>query len=298
MLAEEDQDGEREKRRRIEDYRRQDLAQESKEASSNGMQLNGTDYVEVNPAATARGGPLHPSLPSRPGFDIVPKPTKNMTADQRETAALRAGMDNIPAMQGTTIEAANNRKSVRMANMSAAEALKAELEGGDDVNGDESTTQEQPVVVEGTEDEETVELKIDGAREVLEKQGEDEGIDEEIVAPALQTDEDEGEAEVERPGDKPANGDAEMAEPKEQSQSSRKRKASDVEDDSDRSDVEAPPDEESNQAVSKKKLKVDANGLVIEGYEDDVRLWEPGYRERYYERKFGVQLSDTEYVSQ
>ena len=296
-MTEEDQDGEREKRR-IENYRRQDLAQEAKEASSNGMQINGTDYVEVNPAATARGGLLHPSLPSRPGFDMVPKPVKNMTADQRETAALRAGMDNIPAMQGTTLEAVNNRKSVRMANMSAAEALKAELEGGDDLNGDESAPEEQPVVVERTEDQEKVEMKIDGAREELEKQGEDEGVDEEIVAPAIQTDENEGEAEVDRPGDEPANGDAKMGEPKEQSRSSRKRKANDDGDDSDRSDMEAPPDEESNQAVPKKKIKTDANGLVIEGYEDDVRLWEPGYRERYYERKFDVQLSDTEFVSQ
>ena len=221
-----------------------------------------------------------------------------MTADQRETAALRAGMDNIPAMQGTTIEAVKARKDIRMANMSAAEALKAELEGGDDVNDDDAAPEEAAVTVERTEDEEKVEMKVDGARDVLEQQGEDEGVDQEIVAPAIETDEDEGEAGVERPGDEPEDGVEEMAKPKQESRSSRKRKARDADDDSDRSDIEAPPDEESNQAVSKKKLKVDANGLVIEGYEDDVRLWEPGYRERYYERKFGVQLSDTEFVSQ
>jgi 5'-3' exonuclease len=29
-----------------------------------------------------------------------------------------------------------------------------------------------------------------------------------------------------------------------------------------------------------------------------VRLWEPGYRERYYRNKFGVELSDREFVDQ
>lgn len=36
---------------------------------------------------------------------------------------------------------------------------------------------------------------------------------------------------------------------------------------------------------------VNPDGTV--DYEDTVKLWEPGYRERYYRQKFGVELSDT-----
>jgi 5'-3' exoribonuclease 2 len=32
------------------------------------------------------------------------------------------------------------------------------------------------------------------------------------------------------------------------------------------------------------------------GVADGDRLWEPGYRERYYEKKFGVPLSDREFI--
>ncbi|WFD35299.1 5'-3' exoribonuclease 2 [Malassezia cuniculi] len=43
-------------------------------------------------------------------------------------------------------------------------------------------------------------------------------------------------------------------------------------------------------------LKVNADGTV--DYEDTVKLWEPGYRERYYRQKFGVELSDAKFRRQ
>lgn len=44
------------------------------------------------------------------------------------------------------------------------------------------------------------------------------------------------------------------------------------------------------------KFKVNSDGTVEQ--EDTVKLWEPGYRERYYRSKFGVEYSDEEFKQQ
>ena len=49
-------------------------------------------------------------------------------------------------------------------------------------------------------------------------------------------------------------------------------------------------------AKSKLALKVNPDGTVEQ--EDTVRLWELGYRERYYRQKFGVEYSDVAFRKQ
>ena len=271
------------KRRRMEDHARQDRAKAAREngqpvPTDGTMQLNGQDYVTVTPAATARGGPLHPSLPQRPTFDTIPR--------EQVSGHVSA------ALHGSNEDIARNRREIRMANMSAAQMLKAELEGAAPAVP-EAEPAVETVTVEKTEDEEKEQLSIEDAKDALEKQAEDEGVNEEVVAAPVRLDGEEGEAEslppadVEMPEDEgedeeaddddagvgeSADGTEGMS--KRQRRLDRKRKRQEEEDEEDDEDdddeAEAPPDEEANQPVSKKKLKVNPDGTV-EGYVDDVR---------------------------
>lgn len=243
------------KRRRKEDHRRQDMENgtwkndKDQPPAPGSMQMNGQDYVQVNPSDTARGGRLHPSLPSRPEAAkeepaAPPKPVKpgKKMSYAEQAASLKAG---LAAMEGSNLDVVKNRRAIRMANQNAAAALKAELEGGD----------EKDDKAEGDEKEDNA----DG----------DEKHDMEV--------------------------DAEDAE----ETRGTKRKADDDEDGSGsetgKDDEEGAPNP-GDEVVPKKKLHVNPDGTVE--YEDTVRLWEPGYRERYYRQKFGVELSDKKFMSE
>lgn len=269
MIDEERQD-QRAKRNRIEDHRRQDVAKALRDSGTStptsgpgSMTMNGTEYVAVTPASTARGGALHPSLPTRPGFDIVPKEEpvvkgKKMSASQREAAALNAGKNAMLEAQGSNKDVFENRKKIRMANLSAAQLLKAELEGGGDDEDDV-----KPVELEVEDEKE--EMAPEDANAILAEQAEDEGVDEELVAPPVAKDED-----IE-------NGDAGAADGPNTESRGTKRKVEEreekdeieKEEEDEEDELEAPPDIEADQPVSKKKLKVNSDGTV--DYEDEVR---------------------------
>jgi 5'-3' exoribonuclease 2 len=278
----------REKRRRVDEHRRQDDAKAAREGVTHV--LNGQEYVAVTPTNTARGGTLHPSLPSRPGFDLVPKDEvakppagkqKKMTAAQREAEALKVGPEAIMAMQGSNKDVVENRKAIRMANLSAAQMLKAELEGDGEATGDVSINEDaqedgtQPTTVENAEEEEKEQMGNDEAEAALDAQGEDEGVDADVVQSAVQDGVD-GEAEVSKHGDEEMPEDDEDAEGEEDTAPrGTKRKAEEAEDELENEianddGIEDPPDIEADQPVSKKKLKVNPDG-TIDGYVDDVK---------------------------
>jgi 5'-3' exoribonuclease 2 len=237
------------------------------------MQLNGQEYVAVDPSVTARGGALHPSLPSRPKFDIVPKEElgKKLTPAQkkeRDAENMKRGVANMDAE--SSVDVVRNRRAIRLANMSAADRLRAEM-NGETVDGDDEG--EETVTLERKDEEEKEEMEAGQARQVLEGQAEDEGVDEEVVQPALGTDEEEGEAAVPLEGEETMDEGEEADGQDGSAERGVKRKADDVEDEEaeDGDDgLDAPPDIESDQPASKKKLKFNADGTV-DGYEDDVR---------------------------
>jgi 5'-3' exoribonuclease 2 len=238
------------------------------------MQLNGQEYVAVDPSKTARGGNLHPSLPTRPAFDIVPKEAiaekKLNPAQKREKEAenMKRGVANMDAE--SSVDVVRNRRAIRMANMSAADRLRAEM-NGETVDGEDEG--DDTVKLENNDEEEKEELDPEQAKAALEGQREDEGADGEVVEPALATDEDEGEAAVPLEGQQTLDDQEDT----EEKPHGHKRKVEEVEAEDEEDDLivgddglDAPPDIESDQPASKKKLKFNADGTV-DGYEDDVR---------------------------
>ena len=57
--------------------------------------------------------------------------------------------------------------------------------------------------------------------------------------------------------------------------------------------AEAEAEEEADDDAPEESFARTVNPDGTVDYEDTVKLWEPGYRERYYRQKFGVELTDT-----
>lgn len=81
------------------------------------------------PNSTSNVPSLHPSLPQRPSYDFA----ANADSIGLGAAPTTESIQNVPtaaqALAGSNRDVVANRRAIRMANMSAAEVLKAELSG-------------------------------------------------------------------------------------------------------------------------------------------------------------------------
>ncbi|KAF8529266.1 exoribonuclease 2 [Hysterangium stoloniferum] len=299
-----------------------------------GMRMGETVYV---PVEVSGGPPIHPSLPQRPAFALatpVNPPPLSVSAPQ-ESIRLATNHDVVA-----------NRRAIRMANLNAAEMLKAELAGRAFV-GTVAPSVEGNIIVPSvapTESDVPVEppqlpLPSSGPNtaysdyaqmDVLPGLGGPQPNDSatpsghsssvdgpSVLSPPVNATEPELDAPAppdlpptdpidDQPADMSGEGSesmdtevsvngAENGQPSEPPHGV-KRKLEDMDADADAEGEESFVDEEDGVDVGDSlptARKVNPDGTVEQ--EDTVRLWEPGYKERYYRQKFGVELSDREF---
>jgi 5'-3' exoribonuclease 2 len=256
----EDRQNANSKRRRDEDRSRggpQHIKFEEKEEKGK-MQLNGVDMVSVNAPAPA---PVHSSLPAKPTHSVVPPAQAAVTrlpgsgSGASEVVTTKRG---ISVIGGSAQSILDSRRANRMAsinaNLSAAEALKRELEGAS-TEAAPSAEAAAPVAdskMEGDDEDadgepdEYVEVESSAVADPDTPRGKKRKAVEQTPVP--------GAAPV-APVDDDAEEDAEDDEDAE------------GEDDD---DTEAPPNPEADQPLPKKaKLQVNPDGTVE--YDDTVQ---------------------------
>ncbi|KAG2158950.1 exoribonuclease 2 [Suillus bovinus] len=268
-------------RKRQETEQRQDQEAKRRKIEKSGSGENAAGDIQfAAPSAklglTASTTSLS-SLPQRADNAFAAKADSIGLGAPRNAQSLEVAPVAAQALAGSNRDVVANRAAIRMANMSAAEMLKAELSGLIPVKQSASAPKPEPVVP-------TPPPKTDPE---LMDDGDIPGLGN--APSALEfVDDGAGDMDVEPnnpitlPADEPVTPVAGI-----------KRKLEDIEGDD--TDEVAGIDEESSEdnEDASYALVVRADGSVEQT--DNVRLYEPGYKKRYYQQKFGISENDDDF---
>ncbi|KAJ6627544.1 XRN 5'-3' exonuclease N-terminus-domain-containing protein [Mycena sp. CBHHK59/15] len=250
--------------------------------------------------------PVHHPLPPRPNFAANADSMgfgASPTAQSPQAAAAQA-------LAGSNRDVVANRFAIRMANMSAAEMLKAELSGAVPVHSlpakPATTAPGADTFLPPTDTSRLSDGTLPNDDEGVPGFGNHRISTSTVSVPSIHRNDETMTVEPTPPeNDADAEGDVDPDEPMNEEPTAIdtatnnddspsvgvKRKLSDM---NDVADENLGDDEDDAPADASLKLVVNPDGTVEQT--DSVQLWEPGYRERYYQHKFRDNCTDPDLV--
>ena len=283
------------------------------------------------PAAPASGSStpsLHPSLPKRPAHDFAANADSIGLGAKQTAESVQNAPTAAQALAGSNRDVVANRRAIRMANMSAAEVLKAELSGLSPVKPSANSASKPPVTP-ALEPEPAKGVQTQAMNDIVDTIPGLSPVAELIPvvqkpAESIPSQDDSADADADADGDIDTEevavggdvyNDQEMDDVSSILAGAKRKFEEGPGDTAKIVDNDAVPieDDDDDAAAPPMALKVNADGTVEQA--DTVkyvssslshlrdcllikfphRLWEPGYQERYYRQKFGVELTDSQF---
>jgi 5'-3' exoribonuclease 2 len=266
------------------------------QSAKNGSSMGPSPTVLTTPAAPTNH-PVHPSLPQRPAYNFAANADSMGLGAPPTSESIQNMPVAVQALAGSNRDVVANRRAIRMANMSAGEVLKAELFGLSPTKPDLSlppkpSTPDINLLPTPTSTLEATKMSVDAHNP-----NEISGVEPHFSSETVGTESDRIDEDFNA-------GEVSDLDAIEVASIGTKRKLHDIDEGQD--DL---PLEDDDVPTSSLAMKVNPDGTVEQ--EDIVkcatsllfylqltvyaRLWEPGYKERYYRQKFGVELSDTKF---